>query len=1223
MPPPPYCPIPMNPLRSALSLLFLVLITIFWVITSQHAGSDHRDQERAWIASESIAGSSTKQGVLGENSPAPSRRALLTAGDAASYALNRFEETEAGVTLSHPLHEVYFGAEGVTFSPKHGGPEWAWEAEGFARTEPTTDQNTVSYPRDGITEQYLAGVKSIEQRFVLHERINEDFVVSGRVNCDGDFETHDRGWIWRAEDGNVVSLGGVTVFDADGARLPATMEVTASSTRISVPGTALAMASYPVTIDPEIGTNDFLVSASGDDYANHFEPRDPDIVYNSMQNEYLIVWVADGTAGEQKNNEFEVIGQRVDADTGELLGVRQIVISTTFEDGETNSLYPNSPTVAYNPVDDQYLVAWKSDRSELSGQRLRGFNASTLGEAFVINDSDDDFGPTAPDLAHSADTNQYLIVWHGYQQGGGLVTNENEIFGRLVSGSGILEISATIRISDMGPDGDGSYDALNPAVAASGASSFLVVWEGEDNSGSLVDGEKEIFGQLLNAIDATETGPNDFRISDVGNDGVTNTDAQLPAVDYDSTRGQFLVVWEADEGNGSLASNEFEIYGQFIADATGSELGVNDFRISNLNNDDGSSADTADRPAVTYQAGSDTFVVAWLASEVLGSTSVRQDEIFSQSINAVTRSLLGDNLRMSDMGPDEDASIEVNSPVALAGGAGDLLMACWPGSDDRFGLIPEELEIFGQLVSVDNALIEAGPNDFRISEAGNDGDNISDTFLPAVTYNSTDNTYLVVWEGTGRGSPLVLEHVWGNRIDAASGQRLHEDDIEIDESTGGGTSSKENTAPVAAYNSVENEFLIAWAGTSRSDNDFRGGETEVMIRRMNAETGDLIDGETRITDHGVRGNIRSDIYNPAITFNPVANQYLIVWDGDSDIGQLADGEHEIYGQLLNGSDATEVGTDDMRISVTGGDGDADRDATHPKVAFDGNHYLVVWQADAGSADDKFEIYGQRLVGSTGLVSGGRLKLSTTGSSNLASRSAENPAVCASLGEGLGDGFLVVWQADPDSDDDTQIYGRYLLNNTVVTPNVFTMSNSKDATAINPACAFNPVADEYVVVWESIPTSGTDGTEIHGQRLAPISGGRLEQSDFALSDMGPNNDERFNAHTPAVGVNTSSGSFFALWSGDDDEDGHIDDEFEIRGQFYKPTEIEITEIIISGTDVTIRFRGVENTQYLLQSGPDLQNWTTLPGAVLGTTGVDQLTDINGQSGEKKFWRVIRD
>lgn len=54
------------------------------------------------------------------------------------------------------------------------------------------------------------------------------------------------------------------------------------------------------------------------------------------------------------------------------------------------------------------------------------------------------------------------------------------------------------RISDMGPDGDTAFTAEDAAVAYNATDNeYLVVWDGDDDTGSLVDEEFEIFGQRL------------------------------------------------------------------------------------------------------------------------------------------------------------------------------------------------------------------------------------------------------------------------------------------------------------------------------------------------------------------------------------------------------------------------------------------------------------------------------------------------------------------------------------------------------------------------------------------------------------------------------------------------------------------------------------------------------------------------------------------------------
>ncbi|MDQ1349464.1 MAG: large repetitive protein, partial [Acidobacteriota bacterium] len=124
--------------------------------------------------------------------------------------------------------------------------------------------------------------------------------------------------------------------------------------------------------------------------------------------------------------------------------------------------------------------------------------------------------------------------------------------------------SNDVRISDMGPDGDAAYDALNPAVAYNNIdNNYLVVWEGDDTPGDLVEGEMEIFGQIVGAT-GSQVGYSDVRISHTGPDGNTAYRARNPAVAFNTVYNQFLVAWEADNPEAGLADNEFEIWGQVV-----------------------------------------------------------------------------------------------------------------------------------------------------------------------------------------------------------------------------------------------------------------------------------------------------------------------------------------------------------------------------------------------------------------------------------------------------------------------------------------------------------------------------------------------------------------------------------------------------------------------------------------------------------------------------------
>src|SRR5262249_60834112 len=130
--------------------------------------------------------------------------------------------------------------------------------------------------------------------------------------------------------------------------------------------------------------------------------------------------------------------------------------------------------------------------------------------------------------------NDALGVGHGDDSSGDLVSEEFEDFGRRRDAAAGNEVSANdFRISDMGPDGDTNFAALNPKVAYNGAANeYLVVWQGDANAATPAANEFEIFGQRLDAATGMEVGANDFRISDMGPDGNPAFAGLHPAVAY-------------------------------------------------------------------------------------------------------------------------------------------------------------------------------------------------------------------------------------------------------------------------------------------------------------------------------------------------------------------------------------------------------------------------------------------------------------------------------------------------------------------------------------------------------------------------------------------------------------------------------------------------------------------------------------------------------------------
>src|SRR5262249_23851862 len=153
--------------------------------------------------------------------------------------------------------------------------------------------------------------------------------------------------------------------------------------------------------------------------------------------------------------------------------------------------------------------------------------------------------------------------WRGDDNTGTLVDNEREIFGQRLTAAG-LEVGANdFRISDVGPDGDTHYGAHDPAGAYNGTGhEDLVVWRGDDNHTTLVDGEIETRGERLNAATGVEVGANDFRLSHMGPDGDTSYGAFHPAVVSNGANSEYLVVWHGDNDHDRPGNEEFEIFGQ-------------------------------------------------------------------------------------------------------------------------------------------------------------------------------------------------------------------------------------------------------------------------------------------------------------------------------------------------------------------------------------------------------------------------------------------------------------------------------------------------------------------------------------------------------------------------------------------------------------------------------------------------------------------------------------
>jgi hypothetical protein len=332
----------------------------------------------------------------------------------------------------------------------------------------------------------------------------------------------------------------------------------------------------------------------------------------------------------------------------------------------------------------------------------------------------------------------------------------------------------------------------------------MVVWYGDDDAGALVDDESEIFAQRLDASGG-QLGANDRRISDMGPNGDTAFAARDPAIAYNPTSDQYLVVWTGDDGSGPLVDNEREIFVQRLS-ATGAQVGANDRRVSDMG-PTGTAGFSAELPAVAHNPVANQYLVAWVGDDDTGPLVDNEDEIFVQLLGANGAEEGPNDRRVSDMGPDGNISNGANFPSLAFNATSDEYLVAWEGDDAVSG----DDEIHVQRLAASGA--EVGTNDRRISQMGPDGDSGFRANTPRVAVGPGGSEYLVAFDGED-DTPALLNggfEVFAQRL-APDGAEIGGDDVRVSTMGAEGDPLSDGLAASVAYGSRANEYLIAWEG---------------------------------------------------------------------------------------------------------------------------------------------------------------------------------------------------------------------------------------------------------------------------------------------------------------------------------------------------------------------------------------------------------------------------
>lgn len=310
----------------------------------------------------------------------------------------------------------------------------------------------------------------------------------------------------------------------------------------------------------------------------HYDAYDAAVAYNPTAGEFLVVWSGDDGRNGRLNDEFEIHGQRLDAATGAQVGPDDFRISDAGGTGNVLS-QAFAPSVAYNTIDDEYMVVWWGDdldagtvdgENEIYGQRLDGASGAELGTndlriSVVGPPGDTAWFGASPDVAHDPVEDEYLVVWAAPETVSSPLLGL-EIFAQRFDGTGTEVGPDDFRLTDVGGIGEAGFDADQPKVVYSAVSGrYLVSFRADDDLGGQVYGEREIHVQAVDGATGAEVGPNDLRVSDMGTNGASSYATIYPALAVSSTDGGALVVWQAEDDGGGMVNNEYEIFGQRLS----------------------------------------------------------------------------------------------------------------------------------------------------------------------------------------------------------------------------------------------------------------------------------------------------------------------------------------------------------------------------------------------------------------------------------------------------------------------------------------------------------------------------------------------------------------------------------------------------------------------------------------------------------------------------------
>ncbi|HOT90045.1 MAG TPA: hypothetical protein PLJ78_01680 [Anaerolineae bacterium] len=702
--------------------------------------------------------------------------------------------------------------------------------------------------------------------------------------------------------------------------------------------------------------------------------------------------------------------------------------------------YQSTPAVAFNPEDNEFLLAYRDSRvhslPDIYIQRVSS-DGRLLGNAVAVT-SDDTIQDYAR-VAYLPAADRYLVVWQDSRN----ITDTPDVYGQLVRRDGTLD-------GDIFPIAVYSGGQVTPRVAA-GANAFLVVWGNADATtsrvqGQLVGGDGALLGSRFDISDGVGWAGQadvayrpaadrylvvwaDVRVIgsqniyaqhvlpdgtlDGGNIPVTEAprSQEWPAVAAGGADDAALVVWE------DWRDDQRDIYGQYLK-SDNTFAGSDDILI-------GTNFEHEEMPtlAVWETAGNSVFFVIW-------EIRTGRGDVIGQRV-AGNGQLIGGTFIVND-----EPHTQSRPAIAVGRTAPQpVVLAVW--EDYRSG----PAGIYGQRLNGD--ALKVG---LPIGLTPLDGLQAR----PVIAYSATSDRYLAAWYHFDPGGARIMAYTYYYST-------IGDGTLFWRPFTVTANIQTPDLAMDAAWDAVNDRFLVVWSDIQPGSVD----DFDIFGQLLTNE------GEP-LGEQFVVSSASGPQCTPKVAFSRELERYLVVFESTDTLSQTTN----LYGQFLDTAGAPLLTNVDENFVITmPGEQHAARD---PDVAYDAasRSFLAVWQDNR--LDARWDIYGRRVAGDTGTLLPMEYPIAATDHFEQAPRLAAGPA----------GHYLVVWQdTSPGADGAPDVLGRMI--NASGQPQGTPISIAATAGYYEgaPDVAYNTQSWSFLVAWHGAPQGGAGfAPDIYARQL---------------------------------------------------------------------------------------------------------------------------------------------